>query len=58
VFQETRTPLEQHQQELQKLDQLYQQNKIDAETYGRAVKQATDDYHGSLKHVGEQQSGE
>lgn len=55
VFADTRTPIEQHQQQLKKLDELHKQNKIDAETYGRAVKQATDGYESSLKNVHQQQ---
>jgi hypothetical protein len=39
IFDETRTPLEQQQIQMQKLDELYKANKIDAETYGRAVHQ-------------------
>lgn len=55
VFADTRTPLEAHQKQLSKLDELHKQNKIDAETYGRAVKQATDGYESSLKNVHQQQ---
>jgi len=40
VFQETRTPLERHTTKLQELNSLLARNKIDQETYNRAVQES------------------
>lgn len=42
IWEATRTPLEQYEQSLVKLNLLLQQGAIDQETYGRAVEQAQD----------------
>lgn len=42
VWEATRTPLEQYEQALVRLNLLLQQGAIDQETYGRAVEQAQD----------------
>jgi len=55
IFQETRTPLEEYQQQLEKIDKLYQQGAIDVETHGRATTQAADRYNTALKQVHSQQ---
>jgi hypothetical protein len=39
IFEETRTPMEHQAMRLEKLSQLHQANKIDADTYARAVRQ-------------------
>lgn len=42
VFEATRTPLEQYNMELERLNMLLQAGAINQDTYGRAVKQAQD----------------
>jgi hypothetical protein len=55
VFEATRTPLEQQLAQLQKLDELYKANKIDAETYGRAAQQIADKQAEAYKQVADAQ---
>lgn len=47
VFEQTRTPLEKYNIELERLNRLLQAGAIDWETYNRAVKQAQDDLDGA-----------
>lgn len=47
VWDDTRTPLEQYQLEIQRLNELVQAGAIDWDTYNRAVKQAQDELEGA-----------
>lgn len=40
IFEQTRTPLEKHNQQMEKLNKLLKQGMIDQDTYNRAVKQS------------------
>ena len=55
VFEQTRTPLEAQLGQLQKLDELYKANKIDAETYGRAAEQTAQKQAEDYKKVADAQ---
>lgn len=57
VFEATRTPVEQYEQSLVRLNLLLQQGAIDQETYGRAVEQAQeqlDEASGKMTDFAEQ----
>lgn len=50
LFEETRTAAEKYEKELDRINNLHDRGFIDADTYGRAIKQLGDDY----KDTGEQ----
>lgn len=45
IFANTRTPLERYEASLAELNQLYIANKVNSETYNRAIKQLTETLH-------------
>lgn len=47
VFQETRTPLEQYQSSLKRLQALYHGGQVNADTFGRAVRKLNDEFRAS-----------
>jgi hypothetical protein len=49
IYTQTRTPMEQYREELAMLSELLKQNKIDQDTYNRAVEQAADKLNGTKK---------
>jgi len=53
IFEATRTDAERYELELKRLNELYAAGKIDAETYGRAVKQAHEQNEQALRKQAE-----
>ncbi len=51
IYDATRTPLERFRKEQEKLGTLFKANKIDVETYRRAIRGATADYQKSLPPI-------